>query len=400
LPLSIEESIKKLKAEIIAQDWRLSPKRAAGLEEAFQCLRQRFKNRRATNAMLIMAGSVLDYIKKRGGNPPETIELLKESMAHVVNLYEDLTFDPEKEKLLFAGLFKRFQRLKTKVRGNGSFKPQPGRSVGLPGKGQAVASGQDVKVQNVGGLIDPTKVERLIEDLKNSLDRAGEASIAISKILADTLGPRGLKLAEGEDAETVPAIAPVDFTGQKAPQKVAGQTDIKAGKRQPLNIQVCYPDELRQLTINGVHVAIPAEIVALVRPLKNSKLQKCLQDAQVPLKYFSGFMRRLSHQFNGILATIKDKKLKRIILPIMIPQGFYFVEVPDLQATTMVVISAGNWHGVLACTEVHDETCMMQKFENQKNGDIAGLAHLEDDQQVMLLDSQGILAREGFLLMT
>ncbi len=389
MPLSIEESIKKLKAEIIAQDWRLSPKRVAGLEEAFQCLRQRFKNRRATNAILIMAGSILDYIKKRGGNPPETIELLKESMAHIVNLYEDFTFDPEKEKLLFAGLFKRFQKLKTKVRGVGNLKPPLEQSVGLPNSGQSVASGQDVTVPKVGELLDPARVERLMEDLKKSLDRAGEASVAISKILADTLEPRGLKLAADG---AVSAIAPEDS---------AGQTTIENEKtRPPLNIQDCHPAELRQLTINGVHVVIPAEVVALVRPLKKNRLKKCLKNGQVPLKYFSGFMRRLPHQFNGILATIKDKNLKRINLPIMTPQGFYFVEASDPQATTMVVISSGNWHGVLACTEVHDETCMMQKFEKQNNGDIAGLAYLEDDQQIILLDSQGILAREGFLLMT
>ncbi len=63
--LSIEESIQRLKAEIIAQDWRLSPNRASQLEAAFNCLRQRFMTRKATHAMLVMAESVLNYIKKK-----------------------------------------------------------------------------------------------------------------------------------------------------------------------------------------------------------------------------------------------------------------------------------------------------------------------------------------------
>ena len=58
-----------------------SPNRVNRLDAAFACLRQRFKSRKATHAMLIMAGSVLDYIKKKGGNPPETIDFLKYDQA-------------------------------------------------------------------------------------------------------------------------------------------------------------------------------------------------------------------------------------------------------------------------------------------------------------------------------
>ena len=118
-PLSIEEAIHKLKAEIIAQDWRLSPRRAAGLEAAFACLGERFSTRKATAAMLVMAGSVLGYIKKFGGDPPETIDFLKEAMAHVVNLYEDLEYDPDKEKQIFQSLYARFNALKKKIKERG-----------------------------------------------------------------------------------------------------------------------------------------------------------------------------------------------------------------------------------------------------------------------------------------
>jgi len=115
--LSIDESIQRLKAEIIAQDWGLSTKRIDLLEAAFACLQQRFKSRKAAHAILIMAGSVLDYVKRKGESTPTvSIDFLKEAMAHIVNLYETDDFDPESEEKLFKGLFYRFQGLKKKIR--------------------------------------------------------------------------------------------------------------------------------------------------------------------------------------------------------------------------------------------------------------------------------------------
>lgn len=391
MPLSIEESIKKLKAEIIAQDWRLSPKRAAGLEEAFQCLRQRFKNRKATHAMLVMAGSVLDYIKKRGGKPPETIDFLKESMAHVVNLYEDLTFDPEREELVFAGLFKRFQRLKNKIKveSGGPFRPDELQA----DYSQQIAAFEPVSSPTTesGKLENSDKVETLIDDLKNSLERAGEAGTAISRLLAEALKSQGVPPEPKEEAgqQIIPEV----------PQP-AKDTVAEPSRQAVARIQACPPTEMRELVINGIKLAIPVEIIAMVRQLKPARLKSCLHSSHVPLKYFAGFMQRLSRRLTGSLAGIKDSKLKKMILPIITPRGFEFPEVPDQQASTLVIISNGNWHGVLACSEVQDEIPLMVEFEKQKNGDIAGFGYLEDGRQVMLLDSQAILRREGFLLMT
>ncbi len=385
MPLSIEESIKKLKAEIIAQDWRISPKRAAGLEDAFGCLRQRFKNRRATHAMLIMAGSVLDYIKKRGGDPPETIDFLKESMAHVVNLYEDLTFDPEKEELLFDGLFKRFQRLKGKIKVGG------GKTADLerPPVSQPV---KDVKDELVDEAVaPPVKVESLIEDLRSSLDKAGEASIAIGRILTEAMEPQGGQFENETKPVDIDKVS-LDVIEQKK--------DRQDRPLVPPHACVCPPTEVREFVINGIDVVIPSEIISLIRPLKTAKLKDCLRTSQVPLKYFAGFMKGLACQFKGGLAEIKDKRLKKVILPIVIPEGFAFADKFDPEASTLVIISDGNWYGVLLCSEIKEEISMMKKITKQKNGDIAGLAHLDDGREVMLLDTRGILRREGFLLMT
>lgn len=119
MTLSIDESIQILKAEIIAQDWRLPQKRIEPLEEAFFCLKNRFRTRKNIHSILIMSDSVLKYLKKHGKTAsPDFLEFLKEAMAHVVTMYEDSKFDPEKEKQLFKRVYGQFGRLKQKVKAN------------------------------------------------------------------------------------------------------------------------------------------------------------------------------------------------------------------------------------------------------------------------------------------
>ena len=114
--LTIDESIQKLKTEILAQDWRLPQRRIESLEAAFACLKQRFKSRKSTLAILTMADNVLKYIKKYGLTAePDFIDFLKESMAHVVTIYEEEKFDPKQEHQLFQRVYEQFGRLRKKI---------------------------------------------------------------------------------------------------------------------------------------------------------------------------------------------------------------------------------------------------------------------------------------------
>jgi len=88
---------------------------------------------------------------------------------------------------------------------------------------------------------------------------------------------------------------------------------------------------LQEVVINGIKLAVPMKIIALISSLKPARLKNCLHSSQVPLKYFAGFMQRLSCRFTGSLAEIKNSKLKKMILPIMTPRGFEFSEIPDHQ---------------------------------------------------------------------
>lgn len=402
ITFSIEESIQRLKAEIIAQDWRISPNRASQLEASFACLRQRFKSRKATHAMLVMAGSTLEHIKKKGGNPPETIDFLKEAMAHVVNLYEDLSYDPDREEQLFQKLFRRFNLLKEKIKqkknsyppassvafGPHSISPiAPKPKIVLPTTAQPAALPRtDIEP------LDSTNVEGLINDLKATLEKAGEVGSAIGRVLEELLEKHAIHPPAQESAEPTPSINLAPDTHSPSENATNAQPVVP-------RIQSCPPTELKELLIHGKTIAIQATAISLIRATKKRKLALYLQNSNVPLKEFTTLFHGLANQFTGSLSQIQNNKLKQISLPLMTPEGSEWPETPDDQATTLVIISNGNWHGIIPCSSVCDIQGSMIKFEKQQNGDCAGIGYLDNGQQVELLDLQRILRREGFLVM-
>lgn len=378
MTISIEDSILRLKAEIIAQDWRLSPKRANQLEDAFRCLLDHFKNRKATHGMLVMASNVLDYIKNRGASPAETIDFLKEAMAHIVNLYEELAEAPPQEDEIFQNLFARFTILKEKIQHKSTGKPRPPRPSPTPitPARQARTPDREDTPQATGNFT----LHQLIEEFKTSLAKIGEDGQTLHQLFALWLdSPEVTALLHGE-----PAIV----------RHLEPDTPL------PLeHITPCPPTKVRILTISGLPIAIQSNIIALTRPVTPNKATAYLQNATVPLKDFARFLLKLSGLFSGSLALVKERTLKELQLPIIIPQGNDFPDSPPLQFSTLAVISNGNWHGALACDDIQPSDRTMHKFAKRQNGDLAGTAYLEDGSQFPLLDPLPMLRREGILLL-
>lgn len=106
-----DSAIEQMRAEIIAQDWQLSSQRITRLREAFAHLSAFFKNRSHALALLRMACSVLDHIDQQGCDEANALDFLKEDMAHIVNLYEDDEYDPERTEQTVRRAYKRFLRL-------------------------------------------------------------------------------------------------------------------------------------------------------------------------------------------------------------------------------------------------------------------------------------------------
>jgi len=376
--LPVEDAIARLKAEVIAQDWRLSPKRVEQLEAAFTSLREQFQGRKPVHAMLVMATNVLEYIKTHGNSPPETIDFLKEAMAHLVNLYEELVDDPAHEERTFQILFARFTTLKGKIQQKavGPLAPLPaGQPPAVP------VSAARPEPLDEGPPVEAIALDRLFTEFKSGLSTAGPMGSALKGLFdAWLLSPGVAALLQ----KGLPSMGGV--SRREAP--------VPDGQYTP-----CPPTSVRIITISGLAVAIQSSVIALIRPVSPAKSQIYLQDATVPLKDFSRFMQRLSRQFNGSLSLVKERTLMELSLPIMTAEGQEFHEGAPASCTTLVIVSNGNWHGALACDEIQVVEQSMIKFAKQPNGDLVGTAWLEDGGRIPLLDPLSMLRREGILLM-
>jgi hypothetical protein len=270
-----------------------------------------------------MADSVLLYAQKRQGQaPPEFIDFLKEAMAHVVTMYEDGKFDPERDAELFKRVYGKFVKLKERV-----------------------AAKKD-------GAVSP----------------------------AEGTTPR---------AQTRPAPTPSPVVPVQAPQKT----------REKSPLPILQGSMLRPLSIGKLLLAIAEEDIALVKPLSPKKRKIYIKNSQIPLKDLTCWFRRLPGQMKGPLALLKNSKLKKLILPLMIPRGMGLPEIPDEEATMLAVVSKGQWHGVILCRSLAKEAAPLLSLTVAKNGDLVGSARIENNQELQLLNINQLLEREGFLFL-
>lgn len=410
--LSTEESIARLKAEIIAQDWRISPKRTEMIKAALHCLQEHFEGRKATQAMLIMALNVLDLIRRKGSNPPETVDFLKEAMAHLVELYEDLEYSPSREDKIFRSLFAHFTKLKELIKtGKKPLPKKPAPSAlaaGLPSKPEVPVRQFDppsptdaVRQTDRTNLLESAEAEQLIRDLRNSLEKAGEVGSTIGDLLGQLIASQRIKevarqtpQTESFPQQTAPVIQEREH---KSPAQEIRDQSLSSAGLQSL-IKSCPPTELRQFAIGPLKLAVQETLIAAIKPARPSKMQEYLKKSHVPAKDFSSFLKGLPSQFKGSLSRLKSKKLKKIQFPIMVPQGIDLPDTPDTNARNLLVLSNGSWHGIILCGQVEPLPQSMIQFHKKQNGDIAGTGYLENDKEILLLDSLSILRREGFLV--
>lgn len=412
IQLSISESIQRLKAEIIAQDWGLSKKRIDLLEAAFACLKQRFKSRKAAHAILIMAGSVLDYVKRKGGNTPsDSIDFLKEAMAHVVNLYEESDFVPENDEKLFKNLYFRFNTLKKKIKNE---KGQEEKSAAEPlgdmdqhdpidpiPEDIAQLKQKVSELQYLGNDLDTGNFNQLVQELQVSLERAEYVGETIRQLLGELLTvtspEKQIEITEQEwtDKEHVLQYSRNEEERDDSIHPVQERSEKKIS-----TVKNCPATELREIELSGASFFIQESAVALVCDLSPAKQKEYLKNSNVPLKDFGGFFRGLAKQFKGSLGGITDKKLKKLSLPIMVPSGLNLPDMPDVNATRLVVVTNGHWNGVLLCSAVGEQPVTMVKFKKARNGDFVGIGYKEDDDfELNVLNAVSVLRREGFLTM-
>lgn len=113
IPMPMDEAVRRLKAEILSPDWRLTASRLGLLASALGSLRAALASRRDAVGVVTMAENVLHYIKRHQAlDTYVLLAFLKEAMALAVSLYEEAAPDPHLDGHTFRTVYQRFQVIK------------------------------------------------------------------------------------------------------------------------------------------------------------------------------------------------------------------------------------------------------------------------------------------------
>lgn len=155
--------------------------------------------------------------------------------------------------------------------------------------------------------------------------------------------------------------------------------------------------EIRLLSCGSRSMAVPEGNIAAIKELHGKQPAKYSKQGSVPLRDLGRFWSDLSDEFNGPLADYSSSFLKKMSLPVMVPKGIGFSELPDTGASFLVVLSSGNWHGVVLASFVEEQPILLGNFDLGRNGDVAGQIERTNLDAILLIDVVSLLKREGFL---
>ena len=114
--LDTTSTIQILKAEILSPDWTLSPKRNENCAQAVDALNLFFVNRRYARGLTVIAKQLLLHLAEKENVQTSAIDLFKETIAHIVTIFEQDVEDTPLEKKSCARILRRFKKLNIHIK--------------------------------------------------------------------------------------------------------------------------------------------------------------------------------------------------------------------------------------------------------------------------------------------
>lgn len=111
-----EAAMARIRAEIMASDWRLNRRRAEGLRVALAAVESAADGSKAFRYLLEMTLVALAYQEKRGEEaPPMVLDFLKQALAQVVTFIEEEQLPAERGTEIFNKVHLSFINLKRQL---------------------------------------------------------------------------------------------------------------------------------------------------------------------------------------------------------------------------------------------------------------------------------------------
>ena len=111
-----EAAMARIRAEVMASDWRLNRRRAEGLRIALAAVATGAKGQKSFRYLLEMARVALAYQEKHGeAAPPMVLDFLKQALAQVVTVLEEDDLSDEQGTEIFNKVHRSFLALKRQL---------------------------------------------------------------------------------------------------------------------------------------------------------------------------------------------------------------------------------------------------------------------------------------------
>jgi len=108
-----DAAVARIKAELLAADWRLNRRRVAALAAALAVVETDAGERRAFRYLVEMARAALAYQEKHGDSaPPMVLDFLKATLAKVIGVIEEEDLSLERQTEIFNKAHLAFIALK------------------------------------------------------------------------------------------------------------------------------------------------------------------------------------------------------------------------------------------------------------------------------------------------
>lgn len=108
-----EEALARIKAELLASDWRLNRRRAEGLRLALTVVGGELAGRPSLGLLMEMAKAALVWQESYGeAAPPGVLDFLKQTLARLTDLLEEEVVSVERDAEIFNKVHGRFIELR------------------------------------------------------------------------------------------------------------------------------------------------------------------------------------------------------------------------------------------------------------------------------------------------
>lgn len=113
MEMNREEALTRIKAEVMAADWRLNRRRVEGLRLALAVVAGDLAERRSLGHLVAMARAALACQSRYGEEaPPAVLDFLKQVLARLADLLEDEVVSSERDAEIFNKVHVRFLELR------------------------------------------------------------------------------------------------------------------------------------------------------------------------------------------------------------------------------------------------------------------------------------------------